>query len=131
VLRGTLVLLGAALLLAGCGGGGKKSAGPCQSAAQLRALAQLQADLREIKRAAAIPVHDSLKGGPAINRATDRFLRDVELAPLDNLVRNRLIDHAAALLLGACDQCFQALEAERPIISIEHKHDGAACHAKS
>ena len=106
------------LLLAGCGGGGKKAAAPCQSPAQVRALAKLQVDIAGIKRAAALPVESSLKGGPAINRATDRFLRDVELAPVDNLVRNRLIDHAAALLLGSCDQCFQALEAERPIPAI-------------
>ena len=129
--RGTLVLLGAVLLLAGCGGGAKKAAAPCQSPAQVRALAKLQVDIAGIKRAAALPVESSLKGGPAINRATDRFLRDVELAPVDNLVRNRLIDHAAALLLGSCDQCFQALEAERPIISIAHAHTGTPCHAKS
>ena len=95
------------------------------------ALTRIQADLGSIKQASALPVHDSLKGNPAINRATDRFLRDVALAPLDNLVRNRLIDHAAAFLLGSCEQCFQALEASRPIVVIEHAHTGVACHAKN
>jgi hypothetical protein len=31
-----------------------------------------------------------------------------------------MIDHAAALLHGSCEQCFQALEAERPIVNIAH-----------
>jgi len=124
-----LVLLATALLLAGCGGGGKPKA--CQSPAQVRALARIQVDLTALKHAAALPVHSTLKGNPAINRATDRFLLHVDTAPLDNLVRNRLIDHAAALVNGSCDQCFQALEAERPIPSIAHAHSGAACHAKS
>jgi len=66
-----------------------------------------------------------------VNRATDVFLRDVALAPLDDLVRNRMIDHAAALLTGSCEQCFQALEAGRPIVAIAHAHNGAACHAKN
>jgi hypothetical protein len=48
-----------------------------------------------------------------------------------NLIRNRMIDHAAALLTGPCEQCFQALEAERPIVAIAHAHSGAACHAKN
>jgi hypothetical protein len=127
VLR-ALPLLGAVLLLAGCGGGSHSA---CESPAVERALTRIQADLDSIKRASALPVHDSLKGNPAINRATDRFLRDVALAPLDNLVRNRLIDHAAALMVGSCDQCFQALEASRPIVAIEHAHTGVACHAKN
>ena len=92
----------------------------CRSPAQQRALARIHADLAALARAASLPVHDSLKGNPEVNRATDRFLRDLATAPLDDLVRNRLIDHAAALLLGACEQCFQALEAERPIVSIAH-----------
>ena len=64
-----------------------------------------------------------------MNAATDRFLHDVDVAPLDNLVRNRLIDHAAAVLVGTCEQCFQALEAERPIPSIRG-HAGPACHTQ-
>jgi hypothetical protein len=128
VCRGTLVLLGVLVLVAGCGGG-KPSA--CESPAVQRALTRLEADLRSIKRAAALPVHDSLKGNAPVNRATDAYLQDVALAPLDNLVRNRMIDHAAALLTGSCEQCFQALEAERPIVAIEHAHNGTACHAKN
>jgi hypothetical protein len=101
-----LAVVVCALLLAGCGGA--KQA--CQSPKE--------------QRAAALPAPDKLKGNAAINRATDRFLRDVQTAPIDNLKRNRLIDHAAALLLGSCSQCFQALEAERPIVSIAHGDRG-------
>ena len=41
--------------------------------------------------------------------------------------KNRMIDHAAAALVGSCEQCFQALEAERPIPEIHTKGPGAAC----
>jgi hypothetical protein len=116
VVRG-LALLVSVLMLGGCGGGTKAA---CRSPKQAQALARLNTDLAAIRRAAALPVTDALKGGPEINRATDRFLHDVQTAPVGNLQRNRLIDHAAALLLGSCSQCFQALEAERPIPSIAH-----------
>jgi hypothetical protein len=117
-----LVVIASALLLAGCGGSGSSKA--CKSPREQKALARLQVDLAAIKRAAALPAPDTLKGNPAINRATDQFLLHVETAPIDNLKRNRMIDHAAALLLGNCQQCFQALEAERPIVSIAHGDRG-------
>jgi hypothetical protein len=59
-----------------------------------------------------------VQGNKAINVATDRFLNDVALAPIGNLRRNRLIDHAMGTLAGSCEQCFQALEAARPIVNI-------------
>jgi hypothetical protein len=46
-------------------------------------------------------------------------------------VRNRMIDHAAAIVAPVCQQCFQALEAERPIPGIAHTHTGEACRAES
>jgi len=115
-------LIVCALLLAGCGGSAKVAS--CTSPKEQRALARLDADIASIKRAAAQPVTDALKGGPAVNRATDRFLLDVETLPIDNLQRNRMIDHAAAMLVGSCEQCFQALEAERPIVNIAHGDRG-------
>jgi hypothetical protein len=124
-----LVILACALLLAGCGSGGSKQAACRPSPKAQKALARLQADLAAIKAAAALPSPDTLKGNPAINRATDRFLLHVETAPIDNLKRNRLIDHAAAQLVGTCQQCFQALEASRPIPSIAHGDSG--CPAAS
>jgi hypothetical protein len=71
-----------------------------------------------MRRAARTPTKDTLQGNRAINVATDRFLNDVALAPIGNLKRNRLIDHAMGTLSGACEQCFQALEAARPVVNI-------------
>jgi hypothetical protein len=93
-------------------------------------VARVDADIAAIARASALPTHDVLKGGPAVNRATDRFLHDVFTAPLDNLTRNRLIDHAAAALAGSCTQCFQALEADRPVVTI-HYGGGARAACES
>lgn len=84
----------------------------------MKALARLQADIEALRRAARTPTKDTLQGNHAVNAATDRFLNDVELAPIGNLRRNRLIDHAMGTLSGACEQCFQALEAARPVVNI-------------
>ena len=120
-MRATVLLL-AVVLLAGCGGTAKRAAAPpkkqCPRAE--RALARLNADVAAIRTAARTTPEES----PQINAATDRFLRDVATAPIGNLKRNRLIDHAAGALQGSCEQCFQALEAERPIVSI--RYGGAA-----
>ena len=93
--------------LAGCGGGGHKAA-KC-SPKVLHALTRLTADVSAIRNATT---------SAAVNHATDRFLNDDFTLPIDNLTRNRMIDHAAAALAGRCPQCFQALEADRPIITI-------------
>jgi hypothetical protein len=115
-----LLIVACLLLLAGCGSGKSSRSSTCTSPKEQRALARLQRDLAAIKRAAALPSPDSLKGNPAVNKATDAFLLHVATAPIGNLKRNRMIDHAASLLLGSCQQCFQALEAARPIPGIAH-----------
>jgi hypothetical protein len=79
-------------------------------------MAKLDADIAALRRARS--------SSAAINRATDRFLYDVATAPITNLKRNRLIDHAVGALGGQCEQCFQALEAARPIPTIR---TGARC----
>ena len=129
--RPALVLLGV-LALAGCGGGSHtRPAAPtttattttartCQSPAAVRARARLRRDVALIRRAARRETRNTLKGGPAVNAATDRFLLDVARAPISLLEKNRFIDHAAGALVGACEQCFQALEASRPIPAIAH-----------
>jgi hypothetical protein len=94
------------LALAGCGGGHKAT--KC-SPKVLHALTRLDHDVSAIRNATS---------SAAVNHATDRFLNDVFTEPIDNLTRNRMIDHAAAALAGRCPQCFQALEADRPIITI-------------
>jgi len=114
------LLLTALLLLAGCGGSATAVAPPKKTVCPgtQKALAKIRRDVAALRAAAKLPTKNTLIGNHAINVATDRFLRDVELAPLNNLQRNRLIDHAMSTLVGNCDQCFQALEAERPIPAI-------------
>lgn len=111
----------------GCGGGHSASRSTttatttsCRTAATARAEARLRTDVAAIRRASRLKTRDSFKGNPAINAATDRFLLDVARAPIALLAKNRFIDRAAGALEGECAQCFQALEAERPIPAIAH-----------
>jgi hypothetical protein len=116
------VALALVLLAAACGGTVKPKAEPkpatCPKAQ--RALAKLQHDIAAIRTAARTTPEDS----PQINAATDRFINDVSTAPIGNLKRNRMIDHAMGALLGQCESCFQALEAGRPIVSIHYGSSG-------
>jgi hypothetical protein len=118
-----LVLVAAASLLAACGSTATKANAPRakQCPAARRAIAGLASDIAAIRRAALTKPAES----PQVNAATDRFLRHVALAPIGNLRRNRLIDHAMGALSGSCEQCFQALEAARPIVSIRYGSAGA------
>jgi hypothetical protein len=113
-----------AVVLAGCGSTPHHSATPrprrCTDARAAHDLARLRTDVAAIRAAARKPAKDTLNGNAAVNRATDRFLLDEGRAHVSLLVKNRMIDHAAAALVGSCQQCFQALEAERPIPSISH-----------
>jgi hypothetical protein len=132
VARRLSLLALAAVALAGCGGS-HRAAGTtasCTTPAAGHALARIDRDLTALKAAGAKHVSDTLLGGPAVNHATDRFLLDLAKAPIDNLARNRLIDHAAASVIANCQQCFQALEAERPIPAIAHGEPGTSCPAK-
>jgi hypothetical protein len=126
VLRGTALLI-CVLLLAACGSGSKTAAKNCTSPKAAAALRKIRADTAAIRAAANLPVKDTLKGNAKVSHATDRFLLDVETAPIDNLQRNRLIDLAAAALVGSCEQCFQALEAERPIVTMAHSPHHGDC----
>jgi hypothetical protein len=76
---------------------------------QAIALTRINRDLTAMQRASTEATMSTL---------TDQFLLHVSTAPLTNLQRNRLIDHAAAAVSIKCPQCFQALEAERPIPAI-------------
>ena len=128
--RGVPLLL-AVLAVAGCGGRTTpravqhmRQAKPCETPASTRARAKLRADVAAIRRAADLKTSDTLKGNAAVSAATDRFLLDVEQAPIPLVEQNTFINKAAAALVGACEQCFQALEAARPIPAIAH---GARC----
>jgi hypothetical protein len=94
------------------------TAAPATCADVKAALAKIDRDLAAIRRAAKLPTKSMLDGNHATNVAIDRFLDDISLAPISNLQRNRLIDRAAAAVTGVCEQCFQALEANRPIPAI-------------
>ena len=134
-------LAGLAFALAGCGGGDGSSAAPkldptrgehvakrpCRrfGPKQRRAEARLVRDVRMLRRAAKTRTHDTFKGNAAINKATDRFLYDEETAPLDHYTRNRYINLAAATVTPVCQQCFQALEAGRPIVNMGMSEAGA------
>jgi hypothetical protein len=135
----------ALLALAGCGGSGGSAtpAAPAQTrpasqprpavypddpqviarattARQKHDLVELWADTGAMRRAAAMSEHSSLKGDPAVRRATSSFIDDLDRSSIDNLSKNRVIDHAAAAVAVVCEQCFQQLEAMRPIPAIAH-----------
>jgi hypothetical protein len=106
-----------ALSLTACGSGNPtKAPATTKQCVSPAAIAKLNADIAAIRRAQSDKTE--------INRATDRFLLDVATAPVTNLKRNRMIDHAIGALGGECEQCFQALEAARPIPSLR---TGARC----
>jgi hypothetical protein len=148
-MAGRLLNTGATILallaLAGCGGGGGSAtpAAPVhtQPASQPRPavypddpqviarattpgqkqdLIELWADTGAMRRAAAKSERSSLKGDPAVRRATSSFIDDLDRSSIDNLSKNRVIDHAAAAVAVVCEQCFQQLEAMRPIPAIAH-----------
>ena len=125
-------------LLAGCGGSAQHAAPEAKPArpnpypddptlvdrattpAQRAALARAAHDVDAMKSAAAATPKRSLMGTPRLRRTTARFLQHMQISPLESLTQNRLIDHAAAAVAFACEQCFQQLEANRPIPQIAH-----------
>jgi hypothetical protein len=132
-----------AVALAGCGGGAtrngasssqqqqqQKSASVYPDDPQLLArattptqrqdLERLWRDTQAVRTAAAATHGRSLKGGKRVRRATSRFIEDLDASQIDDLSKNRAIDHAAAAVAVVCDQCFQQLEAIRPIPAIAH-----------
>ena len=116
MLRALVVASCAVLCLAACGGAAKPKATTTKQCVSPKASAKLNADIAALSHARG--------NDAATNRTTDRFLLDVATAPITNLKRNRMIDHAVGALGGECEQCFQALEAARPIPTIR---TGARC----
>ena len=71
-------------------------------------------------RADAAKIHgNSTLGTPQIQRATSKYLHDLDTSSLDDLTKNRQIDFAAAAVTGSCDQCFEMVEAQRPIPALD------------
>jgi hypothetical protein len=117
VIRSVAIIGCAVLCLTACGAATKHTTTTCASA---KADAKLRVDIVAMHRAAQLPTKNTLLGDSAINHATDRFLNDVEVLHVSNLDRNRMIDHAIGTLGGTCEQCFQALEAARPIPNLRN-----------
>jgi hypothetical protein len=116
VLRALVLACCAALCVTACGTATKHTTTATKQCVSPKAVAKLDADIAAIRRARG--------NDAATNRTTDRFLLDVATAKITNLKRNRMIDHAVGALGGGCEQCFQALEAARPIPNIRK---GARC----
>ncbi len=129
MLRTVAILSCTALCLAACGGSkqptsavqGTTTVGSCVNRT---AMTKLHADVAAIKHASNLPTTNRLDGNAAINKATDVFLLDVSTAKIDNKRRNRMIDLAMGSLANQCEQCFQALEAGRPIPSLRYNDTG-------
>jgi hypothetical protein len=132
--RSVLLALAAAALLAGCGGGGNRLAAATTTASQpaattttdkckgsksaavrARKIRRLGRDVARLRVLAAPIQKKTLDGTPALSAAVDRFLLNVADRDVPIHVRSRFIDRAAAIVAPVCEQCFQALEASRPI----------------
>jgi hypothetical protein len=138
MLRVAIVLVALTVLAAGCGGSkpaASKHAAPrpvannpfpqdpqilarTTSPRARRNLAVLASDIHAIKREAPHAKAGSLMGTPRLQRLTTHFLVDLKRSGVDIVSQNRIIDHAAGAAAPVCDQCWQMLEAERPIPAI-------------
>jgi hypothetical protein len=111
-----------AAVLAGCGGHpvspGASSPSNKLLLSRGRQEARLFRDVALIRAEARRTPTSSLKGTPALRRLTARFIEDYDRSSaIPRLRKNRMIDHAVGALAGTCDQCFQQLEAMRPIVT--------------
>ena len=111
-----------AVVLVGCGGHTVSPGASTPSnkvlLSQRRQELRLFRDIESIRTEARRTKHSSLKGTPALRRLTARFIEDYDRSSaIPRLRKNRMIDHAVGALAGTCDQCFQQLEAMRPIVT--------------
>jgi hypothetical protein len=122
-----------ALALAACGGRGRdappaahvttapptttvdRCKGSKSAAVRAQKTRRLTRDVARLRVLAAPIREKTLDGTPVFSRAVDRFLLDVADRDVPVHVRSRFIDRAAAIVAPVCEQCFQALEASRPI----------------
>jgi hypothetical protein len=111
-----------AIMLGGCGGHpvSPGASGPSNRLlpSRERQEARLFRDIESIRAEARRTKHSSLKGTPALRLLTGRFIDDYNRSSaIPRLRKNRMIDHAVGALGGTCEQCFQQLEAMRPIVT--------------
>lgn len=122
MVRVAALLCFVALAVTACGSSSSNQAAatttkPKVCKARVAAVAKINADIAALQHAAK---------GAAADKATDKFLLDVATAPISNLLRNRLIDHAAAAVATKCPECFTAMESERPIPAIAEGDNGCS-----
>jgi hypothetical protein len=86
--------------------------------ALIRDYRRLGVDVRTMRTEALKTQRATLLGTRALRRATGRFIEDLETSHLSLKARNRMIDHAVGAVAASCEQCFQQLEAIRPIPQI-------------
>jgi hypothetical protein len=122
-----LVVALLAVVASGCGGGGRHAAAPptttteapavktCRlTAKQHRAVRRSLHDIRRLREIQK-PLHTfSQRGTSAQESMTDRFLLDSANLPVNT--RAHLL-HLAKAAVGLCGLCFNALEAEEPVVS--------------
>jgi hypothetical protein len=97
----------------------------CLSAAQRKkTVSRILRDAATLRRLAA-PLGTSEMGTPKLQQATNSFLIHLKTSKLDLYYQNRMIDRAASAVAFACGQCFQMLEAERPIPAMKFGHSGS------
>jgi hypothetical protein len=127
VRKSLAVTLLIAVLAAGCGGGAvserptttQRQARRSPAAAKyVRDYKLLSADVGAMRAQTAKTKKSSLLGTRGLRRTTAAFLDDLGTSVLGPKARNRMIDHAAAAVATRCEQCFQMLEAVRPIPEI-------------
>jgi hypothetical protein len=92
----------------------EKCKGSKDPAVVRRKTSKLNREIARIRMLTAPITKKTLNGTPALSAAVDRFLVDARDRDLPVHTRSRLIDHVAALVAPVCEQCFQALEANRP-----------------
>jgi hypothetical protein len=92
-----------------------KCKGSKSAAVRARHERRLARDVARLRVLAAPIKSHTFNGTPALSRAVDRFLLDVADPAVPVLTRSLFINRAAAIVSPVCEQCFQALEASRPI----------------
>jgi hypothetical protein len=114
----------AVLVAAGCGGGGggrhhttterlsEPARPPCRHRGPLTPKQRIWYRRAVATLAAMRKAHTHARA----STLTDRFLNDLGRGNLPIYIANRLIDHAVAAVTAICQDCFQALEASRPIV---------------
>ena len=83
------------------------------------ATALLHRDVARMRAAAAPVAHKTLTGTPLVMAETTRFLDDIDAPSLTRRARARLVDHAAAAVVGVCVRCFEMLQAVRPMLVVD------------